>query len=326
MHPQVRRIPCGCPECGMALELVIPSTVRDLRKIRGTEHGSASGGGGILRGARFLLAMAHAVPGIHQWFDPDSGVSRWLQFLFSIPVVFWAGLPLFVRGARSIAFRLPNMFTLISMGIGAAFFYSTLALLVPGLFPHTMQYGGKVPVYFESAAVIVTLVLLGQVLESRARRRTGAAIRALLNLVPPTARLVTPEGDAEIPLGRVKPGDLLRVVPGNRIPVDGVHRRAVLLMRPWLRANRSPWRNARGHGNGRYAQRFGSLLCAPNTSAGNHFWADHRYGCRGPAQRAPIQGLPTRLPRCLCRGACRGRRDFLSWLCFGPDPDCHMRS
>ena len=326
MHPQVRwDSPGSCPECGMALELVIPSTVQgspedpEARNMEVRLEVAA-----FFAVPVFLLAMAHAVPGIHQWFDPDSGVSRWLQFLFSIPVVFWAGLPLFVRGARSIAFRLPNMFTLISMGIGAAFFYSTLALLVPGLFPHTMQYGGKVPVYFESAAVIVTLVLLGQVLESRARRRTGAAIRALLNLVPPTARLVTPEGDAEIPLGRVKPGDLLRVVPGNRIPVDGV-----------LTEGHSSVDEAMVTGESIPVEKCAGDKVTGGTLNGSgsfvmraeHVGRESLLGriidmvAEAQRSRAPIQGVADKVAALFVPGVLAvAVVTFLSWLCFGPDP------
>jgi Cu+-exporting ATPase len=152
----------------------------------------------------------------------DSDVSRWTQFAFATPVVFWAGWPLLHRGWRSVVTRNLNMFTLITIGVGAAFLLSAVAMLMPGLFPPTMQHMGKVPIYFESAAMIIVLVLLGQVLELRARSRTGSAIKALLNLAPPTARQVAPGGDHEVPLDQVKVGDWLRVVPGDKVPVDGV--------------------------------------------------------------------------------------------------------
>jgi Cu+-exporting ATPase len=152
----------------------------------------------------------------------DSDVSRWTQFAFATAVVFWAGWPLLHRGWRSVVTRNLNMFTLITIGVGAAFLLSAVAMLMPGLFPPTMQHMGKVPIYFESAAVIIVLVLLGQVLELRARSRTGSAIKALLNLAPPTARQVATGGDHEVPLDQVKVGDWLRVVPGDKVPVDGV--------------------------------------------------------------------------------------------------------
>ena len=144
-----------------------------------------------------------------------------MQFALSAPVVWWAGWPFFSRGWRSVVSRHLNMFTLIAIGVGAAFLFSAVAMLAPGLFPPTMQHQGRVPIYFEAAAVVVVLVLLGQVLELRARSRTGSAITALLNLAPPTARQVAPGGDHEVPLDRVNVGDWLRVVPGDKVPVDG---------------------------------------------------------------------------------------------------------
>jgi Cu+-exporting ATPase len=178
--------------------------------------------GGALTLPVFVLAMGHLIPalGRQPWMDSD--VSRWTQFAFATAVVFWAGWPLLHRGWRSVVTRNLNMFTLITIGVGAAFLLSAVAMLMPGLFPPTMQHMGKVPIYFESAAVIIVLVLLGQVLELRARSRTGSAIKALLNLAPPTARQVATGGDHEVPLDQVKVGDWLRVVPGDKVPVDGV--------------------------------------------------------------------------------------------------------
>ena len=166
--------------------------------------------------------MAHLIPALAAQAWADSHASRWIQFALTTPVVAWAGWPFFRRGWRSIVTRHLNMFTLIAIGVGAAYVFSAVAMLVPGMFPHAMQHGGKVAIYFEAAAVIVVLVLLGQVLELRARSRTGSAIKALLNLAPPTARKVLPGGDQEVPLDQVKVGDQLRVVPGDKVPVDGV--------------------------------------------------------------------------------------------------------
>ena len=170
----------------------------------------------------FVLAMAHLIPALARQSWANSHASRWIQFALTTPVVCWAGWPFFQRGWRSVVTRHLNMFTLIAIGVGAAFVFSAVAMLMPGLFPHTMQHEGKVAIYFEAAAVIVVLVLLGQVLELRARSRTGSAIKALLNLAPPTARQVAPGGDHEVPLDQVKVGDWLRVVPGDKVPVDGV--------------------------------------------------------------------------------------------------------
>jgi Cu+-exporting ATPase len=224
MHPEVQQDhPGNCPKCGMTLELKTVTAgadegenaeLRDMTKRFWI--------GGALTLPVFVLAMGHLIPalGRQPWMNSD--VSRWTQFAFGTPVVFWAGWPLLHRGWRSVVTRNLNMFTLITIGVGAAFLLNTVAMLMPGLFPPTMQHMGKVPIYFESAAVIIVLVLLGQVLELRARSRTGSAIKALLNLAPPTARQVAPGGDHEVPLDQVKVGDWLRVVPGDKVPVDGV--------------------------------------------------------------------------------------------------------
>ena len=223
MHPEVRQGHSGdCPRCGMALE---PRTATVGTRDTGNDELQD-----VTRrfwiGASFsvpvlILAMAHVVPALarHGWVDGHA--SRWIQFVLTTPVVGWAGWPFFRRAWRSVLTRHLNMFTLIAIGVGAAFLFSAMAMFAPDLFPHTMRHDGKVAIYFEAAAVIVVLVLLGQVLELRARSRTGSAIKALLNLAPPTARQVAPGGDNEVPLDQVKVGDWLRVVPGDKVPVDG---------------------------------------------------------------------------------------------------------
>jgi Cu+-exporting ATPase len=222
MHPQVEQDhPGSCPICGMALE---PKTV-------GAENSQEENSelrdmtrrlwiGGVLALPVFLLGMAHLLPAFAH--VANAPLARWVQFLLSTPVVLWAGWPFFVRGARSIRSGHWNMFTLISLGVGSAWLFSTVAFFLPGLFPPAMKPHGVVEIYFEAAAVIVVLVLVGQVLELRARAKTSTAIKALLDLAPPTALRVTPTGDVEIPLSEVKPGDRLRVRPGAKIPVDGV--------------------------------------------------------------------------------------------------------
>ena len=223
MHPEVQQDhPGDCPKCGMPLE---PKTVTT-----GTDDGENAELrdmtrrfwiGAALAVPVFILAMAHLIPvlGRQPWVNGDA--SRWIQFALTIPVVCWAGWPFFKRGWRSVVTLHLNMFTLIAIGVGAAFVFSAVAMLAPGLFPPTMQHEGKVAIYFEAAAMVTVLVLLGQVLELRARSRTGSAIKALLNLAPPTARQVAPGGDHEVPLDQVKVGDWLRVVPGDKVPVDG---------------------------------------------------------------------------------------------------------
>ena len=178
------------------------------------------------------------------------------------------------------------MFTLIAIGVGAAYIYSAVAMLAPGIFPHAMQHGGKVGIYFEAAAVIIVLVLLGQVLELRARSRTGSAIKALLNLAPPTARKVIPGGDQEVPLDQVKVGDQLRVVPGDKVPVDGV-----VLEGPLQRRGVDDHRRAapggkerRRQGDRRNRQWHRQFCHAGRASRQRHLArADCEHGCRSAA-------------------------------------------
>ncbi len=221
MHPEIERdAPGECPICGMALELksVVTSEPEDDAELRDMTRRLWFAGVAAL--PVFLLAMAHLLPGAPHWLM--GSVSRWTQALLATPVVLWAGWPFFVRGARSLRGGHFNMFTLIAMGVGSAYVYSVVAILAPGWFPSSMRMDGGVGVYFEAAAVIIVLVLLGQVLELRARSRTGSAIRALLDLAPATARLVENNQEREVPLDSVVAGAILRVKPGDKIPVDGV--------------------------------------------------------------------------------------------------------
>jgi P-type Cu+ transporter len=223
MHPDVQQDhPGDCPECGMALEQQATSAGPGYEENRELHDMTRRFWvGAVLTLPVFVLAMAHLIPALARQPWADSHVSRWIQFALATPVVGWAGWPFFQRGWRSVITWHLNMFTLIAIGVGAAFVFSAVAMLAPGLFPHTMQHEGKVAIYFEAAAVIVVLVLLGQVLELRARSRTGSAIKALLDLAPPTARRVADGGDDVVPLDQVNIGDWLRVVPGDKVPVDG---------------------------------------------------------------------------------------------------------
>ncbi|HTM07109.1 MAG TPA: heavy metal translocating P-type ATPase [Verrucomicrobiae bacterium] len=224
MHPEiVRSEPGTCPICGMALE---PRTVT-LEEEANPELVDMTRRFWIavaLTAPIFFFAMSDMIPG-----RPLAGlihprVLNWLQLLLATPVVLWCGWPFFERGWASIVNRSPNMFTLIAMGVGTAYLYSVFAALFPGFFPESFRgHNGEVGVYFDAAAVITTLVLLGQILELRARSRTSSAIRALLGLAPKTARLIRDDGGEEdVPLDRVRPGDRLRVRPGEKIPVDGM--------------------------------------------------------------------------------------------------------
>lgn len=220
MHPEIERDePGDCPICGMALE---PKTISADSPEDDTELKDMTRRfwiGAALALPVFLLAMSHLWPNAPAWLSGDA--SRWIQFALSTPVVLWAGWPFFKRGWRSIQTRNLNMFTLIAIGVGVAYFYSAAVMLFPGAFPASMAHHGKVGIYFEAAAMITVLVLLGQVLELRARGRTGHAIRGLLDLTPPAARLVTNGEESEVPLAQVKAGDHLRVRPGEKVPVDG---------------------------------------------------------------------------------------------------------
>ena len=223
MHPEiVRDAPASCPICGMALE---PKAVAEEEENPELRDMSRRFGMSLAFTAPvFLLAMAEMLPGrpLPEALSPR--LLGWVQLALATPVVLWGGLPFFQRGAASIRSRHLNMFTLIALGTGAAYLYSLAAMLFPGAFPDSFRTPeGAVPVYFEAAAVIVTLVLMGQVLELRARSQTGAAIRALAGLAPSTARRIADDGSEEdVPLDEVRPGDRLRVRPGDKIPVDGV--------------------------------------------------------------------------------------------------------
>jgi Cu+-exporting ATPase len=223
MHPQiVRDQPGTCPICGMALE---PRTVSmeeenpELRDMSRRFWVSV-----VLTLPVFLLGMSDLLPGQPVQHAISPRTLAWIELVLATPVVLWGGWPFFQRGWASVVNRSLNMFTLIALGTGVAFVFSLVATLAPGLLPASMRTAhGGVPVYFEPAAVIVTLVLLGQVLELRARARTRSALKALLGLAPKTARRVEADGqERDVPLASVKPGEVLRVRPGEKVPVDGV--------------------------------------------------------------------------------------------------------
>jgi Cu+-exporting ATPase len=223
MHPQIRQAgPGNCPICGMALEpLVVTAQAAPNHEL--ADMSRRFWVGLVLALPVFLLEMGGHIPALHVHTLVPMQASTWIQFALSTPVVLWAGWPFFQRGWASLVSRHLNMFSLIALGTGTAYVYSLAATFAPGLFPAAFRgMGGTVPVYYEAAAVITVLVLLGQVLELRARERTGGAIRALLNLAPKTARrLRAGQDDEEIPVADVAAGDHLRVRPGDGIPVDG---------------------------------------------------------------------------------------------------------
>ncbi|MBA3543554.1 MAG: YHS domain-containing protein, partial [Chthoniobacterales bacterium] len=202
MHPQIEQDhPGNCPICGMTLEPknAVAGGEEDNGELRDMTRRLWIGA--ALSLPVFLLAMSHLLPSTSEWVQGD--ISRWVQFLLATPVVLWAGWPFFKRGWQSIVNRSLNMFTLIAIGVGAAYFYSAIVMLFPQLFPPSFAAHGKIGVYFESAAIIIVLVLFGQVLELRARSRTGSAIRALLDLAPNEARVVRDGEEKDVPLDQV---------------------------------------------------------------------------------------------------------------------------
>ena len=218
MHPEIRQDhPGNCPKCGMTLEPVVPTLDDD----ENPELVSFTRRFWWTLPLTVIVTMLAMFGHRLSWFD--MATQSWIELALSLPVVLWAGWPFFVRGAQSVAQRSPNMWTLISLGTGAAFFYSVVATVAPAAFPASFISMGRVAVYFEAAVVIISLTLLGQLLELKARSKTSAAIKSLLGLAPKTARRVKPDGSEEdIPLTNVHEGDSLRVRPGEKVPVDGV--------------------------------------------------------------------------------------------------------
>ncbi len=223
MHPEVRQDhPGDCPKCGMPLEPIQTgendegADDEELRKLS-----RKLWIGGALALPVFISAMAGMVPGL-ALDGATSSWRRWAEFILATPVVFWAGDFIWRRAWNSLRHRSANMYTLLGMGIGAAYVFSVVSLLAPGLFPHEMRHGGQTGLYFEAAAIITVLAVFGEYLQERARRRTGQAVKALLGLAPKTARLVRDGHEEDVPLDRVHVGDLLRVRPGEKIPLDGV--------------------------------------------------------------------------------------------------------
>ncbi|MEO1018917.1 MAG: HAD-IC family P-type ATPase [Pseudomonadota bacterium] len=223
MHPEiVQEGPGSCPKCGMALEPkgIPPADAKNHELIDFTRRLIIATPPAL---ALLILEMGQHLTGIDLLPFMSERTEQELQLVLAIPVVIYSGWPFFARGAASIRTMNLNMFTLIAIGTGAAFIYSLIAVFLPGIFPAEMREHGVVPVYFEAASVIIALVLLGQVLELRARERTGGAIRALLDLAPKTALRVAKDGSAEsVPLEDVSKGDTLRVRPGDKVPIDGV--------------------------------------------------------------------------------------------------------
>src|SRR5881227_2470233 len=221
MHPEIEQDhPGACPKCGMTLE---------PKAIGAEEHEHAETQSLsrkfwialVLSIPVLLLAMGHVIPGLEIDSIVPKQIGKWIEFALTTPVVLWAGGFFFARAWQSIVNRSLNMFTLIAVGVGAAYFYSAVAVIAPGIFPTSFQRHGEVDLYFEAAAVITTLILLGQLVEAKARSRTGQAIKALLGLAAKTAHRVRDGQEEEIAVDKIRKGDVLRVRPGEKVPIDG---------------------------------------------------------------------------------------------------------
>src|SRR5213083_853575 len=223
MHPEIEQDhPGHCPKCGMTLE---PKTIgggdeEEQKEIRSLSRKFWSAL--VLTIPVLFIAMGHAIPGLDVDAMIPKQISKWIESALATPVVLWAGGFFFARAWQSIVNRSLNMFTLIAVGVGAAYFYSVVAVIAPGIFPTSFRRHGEVDLYFEAAAVITTLILVGQLIEAKARSRTGHAIKALLGLAAKTAHRVRDGQEQEVAVDEIQKGDLLRVRPGEKIPIDGV--------------------------------------------------------------------------------------------------------
>src|SRR5881398_2505085 len=222
MHPEIEQDhPGACPKCGMTLE---PKSIgAEEEEQRETQSLSRKFWIAlVLTIPVLLLAMGHVIPGLEIDSIVPKQIGKWIEFALATPVVLWAGGFFFTRAWQSLVNRSLNMFTLIAVGVGAAYFYSAVAVIAPGIFPTSFRRHGEVDLYFEAAAVITTLVLLGQLLEAKARSRTGQAIKALLGLAAKTAHRIRDGQEEDIPVDEIQKGDVLRVRPGEKVPIDGV--------------------------------------------------------------------------------------------------------
>ncbi|MER9330758.1 heavy metal translocating P-type ATPase [Mesorhizobium sp. M0488] len=326
MHPEIiRDKPGACPICGMALEPM------------GVPTGDEGPNPELVDFTRrFWVSAALSVPLLIIAMAPMTGLSLeglvddrtkvWIELVLASPVVLWAAFPFFHRGWDSILNRSPNMWTLISLGVGAAYLYSLVATLFPDIFPHQFRgHGGAVPVYFEAAAVIVALVFLGQVLELRAREKTGSAIRALLDLAPKTARRIAEDGtESDVPLDGVKAGDRLRVRPGDAVPVDGtVLEGRSSIDESMITGEPLPVEKVEGDAlTGGTLNKNGSLIMrAERIGAETTLSRIVDLVAKAQRSRAPIQGLADRVSFYFVPAVVLvAIAAFIAWAIFGPEP------
>src|SRR5262245_14000102 len=328
MHPEVVQDgPGACPKCGMALEPLMPTAEQgpdpELAEMQWRLWVGAA-----LALPVFLIAMAAMLPlsALRMWLHEHMALLNWVQLVLAMPVVLWCGWPFFQRAWQSLVRRSPNMFTLIALGVGAAFVYSVLATVVPWVFPLGFRMpGGAVEPYFDSAAVIVVLVLVGQVLELRSRAATGAAVRALLDLTPKMARIVREEGRAEdIPVEHVQVGDKLRIRPGEKVPVDGVVAEGqTAIDESMVTGEPIPVEKTAGsHVIGGTINRSGSVLMKAEHVGDDTLLAQIvRMVSDAQRSRAPIEKLVNRVAQVFVPAvlivAVAG---FVGWSIWGPEP------
>ncbi len=322
MHPQIiRDAPGSCPICGMALEPILPSDAPS-EELTDFTH-------------RMWISAAAAVPLVVLTMGPLVGLpvrdwvghqnAMYLEFLLATPIILWAALPFFKRGWDSLVNRSPNMWTLISLGVLAAYGYSLLATFLPGIFPEQYRMGGMVGSYYEAAVVIVALVFVGQVLELRARERTGDAIRALLDLAPKTARRILPDGtEYDAPLDNIMAGDQLRVRPGDAVPVDGVVVSGTSsLDESMLTGESMPVEKSPGDQvTGATINKNGSLIIEAGKVGADSVLAQIVAMVSGARRsRAPIQGLADRVSAIFVPTVVAvAIAAFAAWMAFGPAP------
>jgi Cu+-exporting ATPase len=326
MHPEiVRDKPGSCPICGMALEPMGVPTGDEGPNPELIDFTRRLWVSGLLSVPLLFITMGPmlGLP-VRDWLGAQ--ISTWLELVLATPVVLWAAIPFFHRGWESVVNRSPNMWTLISIGVGVAYLYSVVATLFPDLFPHQFRgHGGSVPVYFEAAAVIVALVFLGQVLELRARERTGSAIRALLDLAPKTARRIGADGsETDVPLDEVKSGDSLRVRPGDSVPVDGIVLEGrTSIDESMITGEPLPVEKTEGDSvTGGTLNRNGTLVIrAEKVGAETMLSRIVEMVAKAQRSRAPIQGLADRVsfyfvPTVVLVAILA----FVVWAVFGPEP------
>ncbi|MER9433881.1 heavy metal translocating P-type ATPase [Mesorhizobium sp. M0618] len=326
MHPEIiRDKPGSCPICGMALEPMGVPTGDEGPNPELVDFTRRFWVSAALSVPLLIIAMAPMIGLMFEGLVEDRA-KVWIELVLASPVVLWAAFPFFHRGWDSLVNRSPNMWTLISLGVGAAYLYSVVATLFPDIFPHQFRgHGGAVPVYFEAAAVIVALVFLGQVLELRAREKTGSAIRALLDLAPKTARLIAADGsENDVPLDAVKAGDRLRIRPGDAVPVDGtVLEGRSSLDESMITGEPLPVEKVEGDAlTGGTLNKNGALIMrAEKVGAETTLARIVELVAKAQRSRAPIQGLADRVsfyfvPAVVLVAIVA----FIAWAVFGPEP------